>query len=117
MLRTWMLTAATLAISPALHGQEIPIPAAPQLGVNSYILIDHATGEVIAESNPDEILDPASLTTRYVDRKRELPAEFPYARNPLNVVELDAQGYGIGTGTTKKVLGRLSFTKSKLRMV
>ena len=62
MLRTWMLTAFTLAIAPALQGQEIPIPAPPQLGVKSYILIDHATGGIVAESNPDEILEPASLT-------------------------------------------------------
>ena len=62
MLRTWMLTAFTLAIAPLLHGQEVPIPAPPQLGVKSYILIDHATGDVVAESNPDEILEPASLT-------------------------------------------------------
>ena len=62
MLRTWMLTAFTLAFAPALHGQEVPIPAPPQLGVKGYILIDHATGDVVAESNPDEILEPASLT-------------------------------------------------------
>ncbi len=62
MLRTWMLTAFTLAIAPLLHGQEVPIPAPPQLGVKSYILIDHATGDVVAENNPDEILEPASLT-------------------------------------------------------
>ena len=62
MLRTWMLTAFTLVISPALYGQEVPIPAPPQLGLKSYILIDHATGDIIAESAPDEILEPASLT-------------------------------------------------------
>ena len=62
MLRTWMLTAFTLAFAPSPHGQEVPIPAPPQLGVKSYILIDHATGDTIADSNPDEILDPASLT-------------------------------------------------------
>ena len=62
MLRTWMLTAFTLAIAPALNGQEVPIPRPPQLGVKSYILIDHATGDIIAESNPDALLDPASLT-------------------------------------------------------
>lgn len=62
MLRTWMLTAFTLAIAPALQGQEVPIPAPPQLGAKSYILIDHATGDVVAENNPDEILEPASLT-------------------------------------------------------
>ena len=62
MLRTWLLTALSLSIAPALHGQEVPIPAPPQLGVKSYILIDHATGDVIAENNPDEVLEPASLT-------------------------------------------------------
>ena len=62
MLRTWMLTAFTLVISPALYGQEIPIPAPPQLGVKSYVLIDHATGDIVAESAPDEVLEPASLT-------------------------------------------------------
>ena len=62
MLRTWMLTVFTLALAPALHGQEVPIPAPPQLGVKGYILIDHATGDIVAESNPDEILEPASLT-------------------------------------------------------
>ena len=62
MLRTWMLTTFALAIAPGLQGQEVPIPAPPQLGVKGYILIDHATGDVIAESNPDEMLDPASLT-------------------------------------------------------
>ena len=62
MLRIWMLTAVTLALAPALHGQEVPIPAPPQLGVRGYILIEHATGDIVAESNPDEILEPASLT-------------------------------------------------------
>ena len=62
MLRTWMLTAFTLALAPALHGQQVPIPAPPQLGVKGYILIDHATGDIVAENNPDEILEPASLT-------------------------------------------------------
>ena len=62
MLRTWMLAAFGLVFSPALQAQEVPIPAPPQLGAKSYILIDHATGDVIVESNPDEILDPASLT-------------------------------------------------------
>lgn len=62
MLRIWMLTAFTLVSTPALLGQEVPIPAPPQLGVKGYILIDHATGDTIAESNPDEILEPASLT-------------------------------------------------------
>ena len=62
MLRTWPLTALALAFACIASGQEVPIPAPPQLGVKSYVLIDHATGDTIAESNPDEVLEPASLT-------------------------------------------------------
>ena len=62
MLRTWMLIAIAFAIPSGVHGQGVPIPAAPQLGVKSYILIDHATGGIIAELAPDEVLEPASLT-------------------------------------------------------
>ena len=62
MLRTWMLIAIAFAIPSGVHGQEVPIPAAPQLGVSSYILIEHATGDIIAELTPDEVLEPASLT-------------------------------------------------------
>ena len=62
MLRTWMLIAIAFAIPSGVHGQEVPIPAAPQLGVSSYMLIEHATGDIIAELAPDEVLEPASLT-------------------------------------------------------
>ena len=62
MLRFWIPTTAALAIVSGVYGQEIPIPAPPQLGVKSYILIDHKTGGIIADYAPDEVLDPASLT-------------------------------------------------------
>jgi D-alanyl-D-alanine carboxypeptidase (penicillin-binding protein 5/6) len=51
------------------HAQEIPIPSPPQLGAKSYFLMDSTTGQVIAESRPDEQVEPASLTklmTAYV---------------------------------------------------
>lgn len=62
MLRFWMPTAAALAIASGVYGQEVPIPAPPQLGVKSYLLIDHKTGGIIADFAPDEVLEPASLT-------------------------------------------------------
>ena len=62
MLRFWIPTTAALAIVSGVYGQEIPIPAPPQLGVKSYILIDHKTGGIIADYAPDEVLEPASLT-------------------------------------------------------
>lgn len=48
---------------------EVPIPAAPQIGAKSYVLVDFASGKVLANSEADESLDPASLTklmTAYV---------------------------------------------------
>lgn len=39
-----------------------PLPAPPQLSAKSYLLIDNTSGEVLAEKNPDERIEPASLT-------------------------------------------------------
>ncbi len=47
----------------------LPMPAAPTLGANSYILIDFNSGDVLVESNPDMPVEPASITkvmTSYV---------------------------------------------------
>ncbi|MCG3460356.1 serine hydrolase [Xenorhabdus bovienii] len=44
-------------------------PAAPEIDAKSYILMDYASGKILASHNPDERLDPASLTkvmTSYV---------------------------------------------------
>ena len=38
------------------------LPDAPQINAKGYILLDHATGRVIAEGNADLQLEPASLT-------------------------------------------------------
>lgn len=37
-------------------------PTAPQINAKSWVLMDYNSGKVLAESNPDERLDPASLT-------------------------------------------------------
>ncbi len=37
-------------------------PAAPQINAKSWVLMDYNSGKVLAESNPDTRLDPASLT-------------------------------------------------------
>ena len=47
----------------------VPTPPAPDLDAGSYILIDHRSGDVIAQKNADERMQPASLTkliTSYV---------------------------------------------------
>jgi D-alanyl-D-alanine carboxypeptidase (penicillin-binding protein 5/6) len=46
-----------------------PIPAPPEIGATSYIVMDYNSGRVLVESNPDQRVDPASITkvmTAYV---------------------------------------------------
>ncbi len=72
-----LLALSTLAFSlafssPALAaatGAAAPTPPAPDLDAGSYILIDSQSGEVIAQKNADQRMQPASLTkllTSYV---------------------------------------------------
>jgi len=46
-----------------------PVPAAPQLGAKSYILVDFNSDRILVENNPDMPVEPASITklmTAYV---------------------------------------------------
>ena len=48
---------------------QAPIPEPPAIASSAHLLVDHHTGKVIAEHNPDQRLEPASLTkimTAYV---------------------------------------------------
>ncbi|HMB74120.1 MAG TPA: D-alanyl-D-alanine carboxypeptidase family protein [Gammaproteobacteria bacterium] len=63
------LIAFGLSFSGICSGQGIPIPAPPQIAASSYMLMDFNTGEIIAESNADAVVEPASITklmTSYV---------------------------------------------------
>ncbi len=48
--------------TPVRAADEIPIPDPPQLAARAYLLMDHNSGRVLAQSNADERLGPASLT-------------------------------------------------------
>lgn len=50
------------APSVSLRSASMPIPAAPGLAAESYMVIDYHTGKVIAERDSGKRLDPASLT-------------------------------------------------------
>ncbi len=55
--------------APAPASDEIPIPDPPELAAKGYLLVEHNSGSVLAESNAGERLEPASLTkimTAYV---------------------------------------------------
>jgi serine-type D-Ala-D-Ala carboxypeptidase (penicillin-binding protein 5/6) len=65
---TALLALTTLALTTAA-GAAALTPPAPDLDAGSYILIDSQSGNVIAQKNADERMEPASLTkllTSYV---------------------------------------------------
>ena len=58
---TALLALATLALAATASG-AVPAPPAPDLDAGSYILNDSQSGNVIAQKNADERMQPASLT-------------------------------------------------------
>ena len=48
---------------------DLPIPKPPSTGAKSFIIMDHGSGNVLAEENSEVSVDPASITkmmTAYV---------------------------------------------------
>ena len=63
-----LLALSALLLLPAARA-AVPAPPAPELDAGSYILVDYQSGNVIAQKNADERMEPASLTklvTAYV---------------------------------------------------
>lgn len=60
-----VFTTLTLMLAPPSEAQprpRMPTPEAPQIDASSYILVDFNSGQVIADKNADEQVDPASIT-------------------------------------------------------
>ena len=53
----------------------MPVPAPPEVAANNYLLVDYASGMVLAEKGADEPIEPASITkmmsTYVVDKEIE----------------------------------------------
>jgi serine-type D-Ala-D-Ala carboxypeptidase (penicillin-binding protein 5/6) len=63
-----LIALLTLALAAAARA-AVPTPPAPDLDAGAYILVDHQSGDVIAQKNADQRMAPASLTklmTAYV---------------------------------------------------
>lgn len=55
--------------TPQPSASILPVPAAPTISARSYLLIDFHSGKILAEREPDMVLEPASITklmTSYV---------------------------------------------------
>jgi len=62
-------TAAAQTPAPDPDRSSPPVPAAPQLAAESYVLMDFDSGRMLVEHNPDMRVEPASITklmTAYV---------------------------------------------------
>src|SRR5690554_1347518 len=62
-------SAAPAPAAPVALSEELPVPDAPAVTGTAWVLMDHATGQVLAGENVDERVEPASITkvmTSYV---------------------------------------------------
>lgn len=55
-------TLLALLWSASVWAAAKPIPDPPALDATSYILVDYESGRVLAEKNPDDHIEPASIT-------------------------------------------------------
>jgi D-alanyl-D-alanine carboxypeptidase (penicillin-binding protein 5/6) len=62
MIRKVLYFFFSLVLSFLLSGNESFIPDPPSISSSNYILIDANTNRVLAEMNPDEEIEPASIT-------------------------------------------------------
>ena len=64
MLHIKRLVLATCALlaSMSVMAADLPIPSAPSLGAKTYILVDYGSGQTLAAKNPDQRVEPASVT-------------------------------------------------------
>jgi serine-type D-Ala-D-Ala carboxypeptidase (penicillin-binding protein 5/6) len=56
-----LFAVCTLALAVAARA-AVPTPPPPELDAGAYILVDHQSGDVIAQKNADQRMAPASLT-------------------------------------------------------
>ena len=78
---------------------NVPTPPAPSLSAKSWVLMDYATGQILADSNADERVEPASITkvmTAYVV-SAELAAGKIKLDDQVFISENTWRGGGAGT--------------------
>ncbi len=53
----WLTSAQAQQPRP-VSANAVPVPAAPQLGARSYVLMDFHSGRLLVSENPDERVEP-----------------------------------------------------------
>lgn len=57
-----LIAVAAFALTGASLAAPAPLPAPPSVGAESYVLMDHLTGRLLVSKNPDQRVEPASIT-------------------------------------------------------
>jgi len=58
----WFIVLLAFLLNTLAQAAPLPVPAPPALDAKSYILMDFDSGEVLAEREPDNPVEPASIT-------------------------------------------------------
>jgi D-alanyl-D-alanine carboxypeptidase (penicillin-binding protein 5/6) len=86
---------------------QMPVPPPPDVDAQSWVLMDYATGQIIASKNPDERREPASLTKVMTDYV--VSAEIAAGRvHPDDMVSISEHAWRAGGAGTD---GSTSFLK------
>ena len=78
---------------------EVPVPPPPDVDGASWVLMDYASGQILAEKNPDERRAPASLTKVMTDYviSAEIANGHIHLTDPVTISEHAWRGGGAGT--------------------
>ncbi len=78
---------------------EAPVPPPPDVDAKSWVLMDYATGQILASKNPDERVEPASITKIMTDYvvSAEVSHGKVHMTDPVTISENAWRGGGAGT--------------------
>ncbi|MCX7515195.1 D-alanyl-D-alanine carboxypeptidase family protein [Frateuria hangzhouensis] len=78
---------------------EAPVPPPPDVDGKAWVLMDYATGQILASKNPDERVEPASITKIMTDYvvSAELGNGKIKMTDPVTISEHAWRGGGAGT--------------------
>jgi D-alanyl-D-alanine carboxypeptidase (penicillin-binding protein 5/6) len=78
---------------------EAPVPPPPDVDGKAWVLMDYATGQILAAKDPDVRLEPASITKIMTDYvvSAEIAGGRIHLTDPVNISENAWRGGGAGT--------------------
>lgn len=84
---------------PAPAAVAVPVPPPPDVDAKAWVLMDYTTGQVLASKNPDERVEPASITKIMTDYvvSAQLVAGKIHLTDPVTISEHAWRAGGAGT--------------------